>query len=101
MRFKPEVRFARSWSRVRETRPWPCVRRAKPRALILDESGQGARPMRHPCRMAGGKRPVSRPSDESGLKPSLATTTAKASERVIAGPRSASARANRTSLLRS
>ena len=29
---------------------------------------------------------VSRPADESGLKPSLATTTAKASERVIADP---------------
>ena len=29
---------------------------------------------------------VSRPADESGLKPSLATTTAKASERVIAAP---------------
>ncbi|HUX47397.1 MAG TPA: hypothetical protein VMV58_05230 [Desulfosporosinus sp.] len=42
--------------------------------------------MRRPCRMAGGKRPVSRPADESGLKPSLATTTAKASERVIADP---------------
>ena len=42
--------------------------------------------MRHPCRMAGGKRPVSRPAEESGLKPSLATTSAKASERVIADP---------------
>ena len=29
---------------------------------------------------------VSRPPDESGLKPSLSTTTAKASERVIADP---------------
>ncbi|HZK85539.1 MAG TPA: hypothetical protein VFC58_12915 [Desulfosporosinus sp.] len=29
---------------------------------------------------------VSRPTDESGLKPSLATMTAKASERVIADP---------------
>ncbi|MHB8077567.1 MAG: hypothetical protein ACYDGZ_28020 [Desulfosporosinus fructosivorans] len=29
---------------------------------------------------------VSRPTDESGLKPSLATTTAKASESVIADP---------------
>ena len=29
---------------------------------------------------------VSRPADESGLKPSLATTIAKASERVIADP---------------
>ena len=29
---------------------------------------------------------VSRPADESGLKPSLATTIAKASERVIANP---------------
>ena len=34
----------------------------------------------------GFKRPVSRPADESGLKPSLATTTAKASRRVIADP---------------
>jgi len=42
--------------------------------------------MRHPCRKAGGKRPVSRPAEESGLKPSLATTTAKASERMIADP---------------
>ena len=42
--------------------------------------------MRHPCRMAGGKRPVSRPAEERGLKPSLATTSAKASERVIADP---------------
>src|SRR5665648_342080 len=30
--------------------------------------------------------PVSSPTDESGLKPSLATTHAKASRRVIAGP---------------
>jgi hypothetical protein len=42
--------------------------------------------MRRPCRMAGGKRPVSRPAEERGLKPSLATTHAKASERVIADP---------------
>jgi len=36
--------------------------------------------------MAGGKRPVSRPAEERGLKPSLATTITKASERVIADP---------------
>ncbi|HEY8911080.1 MAG TPA: hypothetical protein VIM51_12500 [Desulfosporosinus sp.] len=29
---------------------------------------------------------VSRPAEESGLKPSLATTRAKASERVVADP---------------
>ncbi|WP_407306991.1 hypothetical protein [Desulfosporosinus sp. SB140] len=52
------------------------------RALILDKSGQGTRPTRRPCRMAGGKRPVSRPAYESGLKPSLATTRAKTSRRV-------------------
>ncbi|WP_298196581.1 hypothetical protein [Desulfosporosinus sp.] len=36
------------------------------RALIRYESGQGEthvfRPKRRPCRMAGGKRPVSRPA---------------------------------------
>jgi len=56
------------------------------RALFLDASGQGARQIGHPCPVAGGKRPVSRPADEIGIKPSLATTTAKASERVIADP---------------
>jgi len=44
---------------------WPSV----PGAM---DGGKG------PCRMAGGKRPVSRPAYESGLKPSLATTYAKA-----------------------
>ena len=56
------------------------------RALTRDASTQGARPTRRPCRMVGGKRPVPRPDDESGLKPSLATTSAKASRRVIADP---------------
>ncbi len=37
-------------------------------------------------RRDGERGPVSRPAEESGLKPSLATTTAKASERVIADP---------------
>ena len=56
------------------------------RALSLDAGGQGARQIGHPCPVAGGKRPVSRPADESGLKPSLATTIVKASDRVIADP---------------
>ena len=47
------------------------------RALILDARGQGTRPKRRPCRMAGGKRPVSRPAEERGLKPSLATDDRK------------------------
>ncbi|WP_047811498.1 hypothetical protein [Desulfosporosinus acididurans] len=38
------------------------------RALNSDASGQGARPMRHPCRKAGGKRPVSRPTEEREFK---------------------------------
>ncbi|TGE40049.1 hypothetical protein E4K67_03465 [Desulfosporosinus fructosivorans] len=56
------------------------------RALILDARGAGFPANRPSLAVAGGKRPVSRPADESGLKPSLATTTAKASERVITDP---------------
>ena len=37
-------------------------------------------------RLPSGNVLVSRPAEERGLKPSLATTTAKASERVIADP---------------
>jgi hypothetical protein len=76
----------------------------QPRALILDARVQGTRQIGHPCPVAGGTRPttmdglvsteprmvggdlVFRPVDESGLKPSLATTIAKASERVIVDP---------------
>jgi hypothetical protein len=47
--------------------------------------------MRRPCRMVGGKRPVPRPAEERGLKLSLATSTAKASEHVIADPHPGSA----------
>jgi len=73
---------------MRESRDTSLAMRSpcQTRPLIPDVSTQGSRPKRHPCRMAGGKRPVSRPAEERGLKPSLATTTAKASERVIADP---------------
>ncbi len=61
--------------------------------------------MRHPCRRAGGKRPRliralskdgEKGPDESGLKPSLATTTAEASERVIADPLAGNAKGRDT-----
>jgi len=38
------------------------------RALIRHASGQGTRPMRHPCRMAGRTRPCVPPCYEIGLK---------------------------------
>ncbi|MBC2721346.1 hypothetical protein [Desulfosporosinus sp.] len=38
------------------------------RALIRYECGQGSRPKRRPCRMAGGKRPVSRPAGCKRIK---------------------------------
>ena len=38
------------------------------RALTLDASWQGTQPKRRPCRMAGGKRPVSRPALGKRLK---------------------------------
>ncbi|WP_459930692.1 hypothetical protein [Desulfosporosinus burensis] len=47
------------------------------RALSPD-GRQGTRPKRRPCRMAGGTHPCVPPCYESGLKPSLATTHAKA-----------------------
>ncbi|MBC2721873.1 hypothetical protein [Desulfosporosinus sp.] len=54
------------------------------RALNPDESGQGSRPKRHPCRMVGGTRPCVPPCFKKvNLKPSLATTQAKVSRRVI------------------
>ncbi len=43
--------------RVRETRPRPCVHRAKTRALNPDASGQGSRQIGHPWPVVGGKRP--------------------------------------------
>ncbi|WP_206752173.1 hypothetical protein [Desulfosporosinus fructosivorans] len=64
-------------SKVRVTPPRAVRSSCQTRALILLARGQDSRPMRRPCRRAGGKRPVSRPADERGLKPSLATTHAK------------------------
>ena len=54
------------------------------RALILNASGQGTRPMRHPCRSGRRETSCFPPCLRKGLKPSLATTHAKASRRVIA-----------------
>ncbi|MHB8077571.1 hypothetical protein, partial [Desulfosporosinus fructosivorans] len=48
--------------------------------------GQDSRQIGHPWPLPAGNILVSRPADERGLKPSLATTTAKASERVSADP---------------
>ncbi|MDR3583748.1 MAG: hypothetical protein P4L59_00280 [Desulfosporosinus sp.] len=95
--------------RVRETPPRPLRESCQTRAVILDASGQGetrvsvsanATSLSHgrrktsdghgwpsvPVAKDGEKGPVFRPADERGLKPSLATTHAKASERVIADP---------------
>ncbi|MHB8077183.1 hypothetical protein, partial [Desulfosporosinus fructosivorans] len=48
--------------------------------------GQDSRQIGHPWPLPAGNILVSRPADERGLKPSLATTNAKASERVSAAP---------------
>ena len=37
-------------------------------ALIPDARGQGARQIGHPCPVAGGKRPVSRPASRKRIK---------------------------------